>query len=104
VSLSDRLILFDCRTFEKEIVMSEKTRQKKAGGRRDKKNQALRQDVAARRAGATDARPKDKTGVPKAARAGRTKGKGGPGSSTHKDFSTAGLLQVERPARRQQAR
>jgi hypothetical protein len=82
--------------------MSEKLRQKKAGARRDKKNQAKREDVGARRAGATGARPKAKSGAPKSARAGRTKGKGGPGSPTHKDFSAAGLERVERPARGRQ--
>ena len=84
--------------------MSDKLRQKKAGSRRDKKGQAARQDVAARRAGAEDARPGDKAGAPKAARAGRTKSKGGSGSPTHKDFSAAGLERVERPVRGGQGR
>ena len=78
--------------------MSEKTRQKKAGARRDKKNQALRKDVAARRAGATAARPKTKTGALKAARAGRPKVKPAPGSPTIRDFSAAGLEVARRPA------
>ena len=84
--------------------MSEKLRQKKAGARKDKKGQAARNDVAARRAGAPAARPKTKAGAPKAARAGRTKGKGGPGSATHKDFSAAELERNERPVRGGQAR
>ena len=84
--------------------MSEKLRQKKAGARRDKKNQAKRQDVAARRSGATAGRPKDKSGAPKSARAGRTKGKSGLASPTHKDYSAAGLARVERPARGRQGR
>jgi hypothetical protein len=84
--------------------MPEKLRQKKAGARKDKKNQAKRQDVATRSRGAAGARPKTKTGAAKSARAGRTKGKGGPASPTHKDFSGAGLERVERPARGRQAR
>ena len=84
--------------------MSEKLRQKKASARKDKKGQAARQDVAARRAGAEGSRPKTKTGAAKSARAGHTKSKGGSGSATHKDFSAAGLQRVERPARGRQAR
>ena len=84
--------------------MPEKIRQKKAGARKGKKNQAKRKDVAARRKGAAAARPKTKTGAPKAARAGRTKGKGGPGSPTQRDFSAAALERVERPAPGRQIR
>ena len=74
----------------------------KGGARSEKRAQAGKQDVAARKAGATAARPKDKGGAPKAERAGRTKGKGGTGSPTHKDFSAAELARNERPARGRQ--
>ena len=81
-----------------------KARKPKSGVRSEKKAKAGKRDVAARKAGATAARPKDKAGAPKAARAGRTKGKGGPGSPTHKDFSAAELARNERPARGRQSR
>jgi hypothetical protein len=76
----------------------------KDGARTQKKAQAGKQDVAARKAGATAARPKDKSGAPKAERAGKTKGKGGAGSPTHKDFSAAELARNERPVRGRQGR
>ena len=84
--------------------MAEKAWKTKGGGRAEKRAKAGTQDVAARKAGATGARPKDKSGAPKAERAGRTKGKGGTGSPTHKDFSAAELERNERPVRGQQGR
>ena len=48
---------------------------KKDGARSDKKSKAMKEDIAARRAGAEGARPKTKGNVPKAAKAGRQKGR-----------------------------
>ena len=48
-------------------------RSKKGGADKNKKNQAMRQDVAARREGTEAARPKTKDNVPKAAKSGRQK-------------------------------
>jgi hypothetical protein len=60
--------------------MSDKLRNKKAGGRKDKKNQAARQDVAARRAGQDADRPKIKgTGAPKSSKPGHQTPKPGRG-------------------------
>lgn len=76
----------------------------KDGARTQKRAKAGKEDIAARKAGATAARPKAKSGAPKAKRAGRTKDNGGPGSPTHKDFSAAELARNERPARGRQGR
>jgi hypothetical protein len=62
--------------------MSDKTRQKKDGARKDKRNHATRQDVAARRAGSEADRPKTKsTGAPKSAKPGHQPPKPGRGET-----------------------
>ncbi len=78
--------------------MAEKARKRKDGSRADKRGRPRSQGRYDRR------QPKDKPGAPKAERAGRTKGKGGPGSPAHKDISAAELARNERPARGRQRR
>ena len=52
-------------------MAGDKGRKRKDGARSGKKSKAMKEDSAARRAGAEGARPKTRGNVPKAAKAGR---------------------------------